>query len=408
MQIQNYTTKYVGKILDEKEPKRMKGEKMNSKKKILIVNDLVVGGGVEKLMYDLVMHWHDKYDITIMTSEYCKNFRELYPEDVHYLCSSIKKGYNKNIVERVYTKFKSKFYKLFFEQSFATKKFDVIIAIKDGWVMEKVAKMKNAPVKYAWVHTDYKSFYYTKEIFKSAEAERQCMKSFKNVVCVANTIKDSIIDVIGDPGNLIVKYNPIDVDAIKKRALEPVDDIDVSKVEDVTRFVTVGRLNYQKGYDLLLEACYMLEKENLKFEVWIVGDEEQWGDEHKRLYRTKDRLNLQSVKFLGGRKNPYKYMACGDWFLSSSIFEGFSLVSQEAAVLDIPQILTDCSGVRELLGDSEYGIVVGKSVLDIYEGMKRIIQNPDLHDHYKEKIIERKGVINFKERIDSIEDLICS
>ncbi len=379
---------------------------MTPKKKILIVNDLVVGGGVEKLMYDMVMYWRDKYDITVMTSIYCENFSEIYPDDVHYICSSIKKEYDKNIVERVYTKFKSKFFNIFFKKTFATKKFDVIIAIKDGWVMEEVAKMNNAPVKYAWVHTDYKSFYYTKEVFKTAEAERQCMKSYKNVVCVANTIKDSIIDVIGDPGNLIVKYNPIDVDAIKEKAKEPVEDIDVSKEKGVTRFVTVGRLNYQKGYELLLEACHMLERDNLKFEVWIVGDKEQWSDEHKRLFRAKERLNVQSVKFLGGRKNPYKYMACGDWFLSSSIFEGFSLVSQEAAVLDIPQILTDCSGVRELLGDSEYGIVVGKSVLDIYEEMKRIIENPELHEHYKEKIMERKKIISFNERINDIECLL--
>ena len=43
---------------------------VDKKKKILIVNDLIQGGGVEKLMYDLVTHWNDKYHITIMTYEY--------------------------------------------------------------------------------------------------------------------------------------------------------------------------------------------------------------------------------------------------------------------------------------------------------------------------------------------------
>ena len=42
---------------------------MSIKKRILIVNDLLIGGGVEKLMYDLTLAMHVKYDIKIMTDE---------------------------------------------------------------------------------------------------------------------------------------------------------------------------------------------------------------------------------------------------------------------------------------------------------------------------------------------------
>lgn len=378
---------------------------MDVKKKILIVNDLLYGGGVEKLMYDLVMHWHEKYDITVMTYAYCKGFEEMYPDDVHYLSASVKKEYHGNIFEKVYNKFKTKIFGKWFLKTFPKKKYDIILAIKDGWIMQKVADMDNAPIKFGWVHTDYTSYYYTKEIFENAENELECMKKFNAIICVAETIKQGIIDVIGDPGNLIVKYNPIDVAAIVDKANEPVTDVDFTKKDGVTRFVTVGRLNYQKGYDLLLEACHMLERDGFNFEVWIVGAEEPWGDEHKRLYRSQERLKLHSVKFLGGKKNPYKYMKYGDWFLSSSIFEGFSLVSQEAAVLNIPQVLTECSGVRELLGDDEYGIVIEKSVLGIYNGMKKVLSDKGLHEYYREKIAERNRIIGFKERVDAIEAL---
>ena len=51
------------------------------KKKILITNDLVLGGGVEKLMYDLVMAWHEKYDITVMSYKYDDRFYDVYPSD---------------------------------------------------------------------------------------------------------------------------------------------------------------------------------------------------------------------------------------------------------------------------------------------------------------------------------------
>lgn len=380
---------------------------MSNKKKILIVNDLLYGGGVEKLMYDLVMHWHEKYDITVMTFEYCEGFEENYPDDVKYISTPKKMDdQNGRIWRRAFSKFVNKVTSKLFFKHLAKKRYDVILSLKEGWVMKGVAWMENAPVKYCWVHTDYNNYYYTKQAFGSAENEIEAMENFDGIICVAESIKQSIIDVIGDPGNLMVKYNPIDSELIYKKAAELVDDIDVSKKDGFLRFITVGRLNRQKGYDMLLEACHMLENDGLKFEVWVIGAEEPWGDEHEWIYRAQKRMNVQSVKFLGGRKNPYKYMKYGDWFLSSSMFEGYSLVSQESALLDVPQLLTDCSGVRELLGDSDYGIVTEISVLGIYEGMKKVIEHPELRDYYKQKIAERKKIITFDERINEIEKLI--
>ena len=37
--------------------------------RILVVNDLLQGGGVEKLMYDMVMHLHKNHEITILTDK---------------------------------------------------------------------------------------------------------------------------------------------------------------------------------------------------------------------------------------------------------------------------------------------------------------------------------------------------
>ena len=61
--------------------------------------------------------------------------------------------------------------------------------------------------------------------------------------------------------------------------------------------------------------------------------------------------------------------------------------------------------MREFLGDSEYGIVMDISVLSVYENMKRVIEHPELREHYREKIMERKKTINFDERIAAIEEL---
>lgn len=375
------------------------------KKRLLIVNDMLKGGGVEKLMYDFVWHWHEQYDITVMTHDYCEGAGELYPPDVRYLYESYENEYVENWFVRQYHKFRRKIYKKSFARKFARMQFDMVIAMKDGLTLRRVSALK-VPVKFAWIHTDYNNYYYTYQIFGGPEMERLCMQKFNRIVCVSENVRQGLVDVIGDPGNLVVKYNPVHVEQILEMAEEPVVDIDLLPAGGVTRFVTVGRLNHQKGYDLLLEACHMLEQDGLKFEVLIIGAEEPWGDEHYRLYRSQKRLGLTCVKFLGGRKNPYKYMKCADWFLSSSIFEGYSLVSQEAAVLGIPLILTGCSGVEELLGDSEYGIIMEISVQGIYREMKRVIEHPQLREHYRKKILERREIINFDQRLKEIEELL--
>lgn len=45
-------------------------------------------------------------------------------------------------------------------------------------------------------------------------------------------------------------------------------------------------------------------------------------------------------------------------------------------MLGRPIVATNCSGSNELVGDSEYGLLVYNSVEEIYEGMKWILDNP--------------------------------
>ena len=379
---------------------------MAVKKNLLIVNDLLIGGGVERLMLDLISCWNQKYNITVMTFDFCENSKNILPQNVEYMSASLPWEWAQNIFQKLVTKICRKMHRIILYQKLKKKHFDILLCMKDGWIMKRSERLQFIPTRLAWVHTDYTSYYYTYGIFGGKQNELLCMKTFKDVICVSDTVRKNIQSVLGDPGNLVVKYNPIQVKEIQKKAEEPVVDIETKRSSGVTRFVTVGRLNYQKGYDLLLEACHMLEREGLKYEVWVIGGAESWSDEHYRLYRSKNRMKVENVHFLGERKNPYKYMKYADWFLSTSIFEGYSLVSQEAAVLDIPLMLTDCSGVRELLGNSEYGIVMGISVLDIYENMKRVIEHPELREFYRQKIMERKKVINFEDRVREIEVLL--
>ncbi|MFQ6827736.1 MAG: glycosyltransferase [Faecalimonas sp.] len=51
------------------------------------------------------------------------------------------------------------------------------------------------------------------------------------------------------------------------------------------------------------------------------------------------------------KKNPYKYIANSDMLVCSSYSEGFSSVVAESIIIGTPVLTTDCSGMREMLGE---------------------------------------------------------
>ena len=85
-------------------------------------------------------------------------------------------------------------------------------------------------------------------------------------------LRRGVKNLFGDDfHNLQVKYNSIIAEEVVKKAEEEVNDIE--KPKDTVLLVTSGRLVSQKGYESLLEACNKLNKDNIKYELWILGED---------------------------------------------------------------------------------------------------------------------------------------
>jgi len=141
--------------------------------------------------------------------------------------------------------------------------------------------------------------------------------------------------------------NPFDVEKIRKLSSESVADIP-SVDTGHKLIVCVGRLVWQKGVDVLLEAVGLLPA-NLHYHLLVIGD----GPERSVLENKAIDLGLfDKVTFLGYRANPYPYMASADLFVLSSRWEGYVNTVIEAMVLKSPIVATDCkSGPTDLLRD---------------------------------------------------------
>jgi glycosyltransferase involved in cell wall biosynthesis len=111
------------------------------------------------------------------------------------------------------------------------------------------------------------------------------------------------------------------------------------------------------------------------------------------------------VTLLGYQTNPYKYVAKCDLFVCSSFAEGFSTAATEALIVSTPVCTTEVSGMKEMLGENnEWGVVTENTDEALYEGIKKLVSDPELLAHYKEKAAERgkffttDGTVNATEK----------
>jgi glycosyltransferase involved in cell wall biosynthesis len=145
-------------------------------------------------------------------------------------------------------------------------------------------------------------------------------------------------------------YNPVDFQLI-----DSLTDFKANCLGDeaTVRLVSVGRLSFEKGYDILLNAFAIVRKKNPQVRLMLIGD----GDERERLENLALHLNIEHlVDFVGFSDNPYSFIKNSDIFILPSRYEGFSNVLVESLACKVPVVVTDCpSANREVVNEGING-----------------------------------------------------
>lgn len=344
---------------------------MDTKVKILFFIDSITGGGAEKVLRTLVNNMNQsKFDITVQTLEQADANQYLAPGIRYKVINRCKTGLGKKLFH-------------YWVRLCAELKWLYPLYIKDDYDIE-VAYLECGPTKFlagstnkkakklAWVHCDLE-----KRGLDDPEKAKIWYDRYDHVVCVSQTVKRSFQKMVSSSTDASVLYNVNDEADILHKAKA----LSAEKTEKIT-FLAVGRLSHEKGNDRLLDACKLLKDEGFDFCLWLVGE----GPERENLMRQASALGLdEQVSFLGFQTNPYPYMQSTDVIVTPSRYEGFSTVVTEALILGKPVVTTPCSGMDELLGDSEFGLITEDSVGGIYNGMKQMLENPALRADYAKK-----------------------
>lgn len=116
--------------------------------------------------------------------------------------------------------------------------------------------------------------------------------------------------------------------------------------------VSVGRLNFEKGFDVAIRSLATVRKNVLDARLVIVGD----GEERAVLQALSAELGLESaVSFVGAQPGEQvaRYMAAADIFLfPTRRDEAFGYVLVQAMACGLPVIASDIGGITEVVGQS--------------------------------------------------------
>ena len=196
------------------------------------------------------------------------------------------------------------------------------------------------------------------------------------VVAISSGIHASVEDLIPAlRGRVRTVYIPLELGKVKTRAAEPLPDTAPKE----PYLVAVGRLEPQKGFDILLRAYAELRGRGVTEPLVIVGD----GQDKEMLGELARSLRVaEHVVFTGFEANPYPWMANAEVFVSSSRFEGFCRVIAEALAVGTPVVATDCpSGPAEVLEQGRAGVVVpNEDVSALAEGIYGLLNDEALQN----------------------------
>lgn len=125
---------------------------------------------------------------------------------------------------------------------------------------------------------------------------------------------------------------------------------------DNKEVLAVGRYNFQKGYERLLEAWAIVQKEMPEWKLRILGDGELRGDMEQQARR----LNIyESVVFGRAEHNVKEIYQQASIYAMTSRYEGLPMVLLEAQAAGLPIVSFDCKcGPKDVIENGKNGFIV--------------------------------------------------
>jgi glycosyltransferase involved in cell wall biosynthesis len=201
---------------------------------------------------------------------------------------------------------------------------------------------------------------------------RRLVYSWARALVVQTDAVRRQMEPLMDGRPIYVIRNAVDAPDRDKPAREPRPSTDGS-----VQIAAMGRLAYQKGFDLLIEAFAQAARDQPRWSLSILGE----GPERRHLEELIHSRGLEPrVRLLGWVADPSVVLRNCDAFVLSSRFEGFPNALLEAMALGLPAISFDCpSGPAEIVRHEVDGLVVPReNVPALATAIRRLLSDEQL------------------------------
>lgn len=289
----------------------------------------------------------------------------------------------KLILGKKYIKDMSKYYEYEIKRSFVGVKFSDVIQFSGyGYKQIILYSLFNAN-KIIYTHSDM-----IEEIKirhnQRLDVLQYAYNKYDKIAMVADGLREHTKQISGRGDNLVVANNLINykrVIELSKKAVKFDDQTECSVSEEELnnilasnnkKIITIGRFSVEKGHKRLIKAFDKVWQNNKSAYLIIIGGHgNQYDQSIKLINKLKSKNNIILIKNMS---NPYSVLKKCDYFILSSLYEGFGLVLAEANILGKPVISTDNVGAREFMNKYS-GTLVENSEDGIYKGLELLLDD---------------------------------
>ena len=373
--------------------------------KVLVLHGHLSMGGEERVLLNVLKNLVElNYDVDLLiTWDHRGNnlFENEIPEKVNY--EFLFKNYDgkSKIIKEIFRLRAKTTYLKKVEKRIKEKKYDVVIDYSSN-----LLKYNNFDIKmpvFAWIH--FSLTFGEKLSADKIEKYKKQYKKYDKILAICDTMRDEFVEILGMEKNKVeLVYNPIDLEAIRKKA----ENID-KKYENYLKqdyFLQVSRLTEQKQPEHLVDIYYKLKQQGIKEKLYFIGN----GEKIELIKQKIREYNLENdVVLLGQIENPYPFFKNAKLFVHTAKYEGLPTVLLESLTLGTPVVAYDCpTGPKDILGqNSEYGKLIPLNdkdtfVKEVYELMK----NDEKYENYRKISLVRADDFSLQNNKAKLKALI--
>lgn len=238
---------------------------------------------------------------------------------------------------------------------------DVLIDVDTMLALFSTTALLGTKIKHiSWEHFNYKS----NLNIKSRKLARKIAAKYSDaVVTLTEKDRNYWLEKNKYPKKIIAIPNPLPFESKSKLTKKH------SK-----KILALGRLTYQKGFDLLLDIWAKIENMNNDWRLIIAGD----GEDKQLLLDKIKMLNLKNVELLPSTPHVNELYDQSSIYVMTSRFEGFPMVLLEAKASGLPIVAYDCdTGPSELIINHDDGFLIPFNDSDTFTCKLALLMNDD-------------------------------